>query len=169
MRLDYALYAVAIILFILTGVVAVYAATQQLWVVTTAVLGLVCIGIGYWQRPQVQTTTQIPSPQPTTTITPPVSIVTQQPPATVTQEHIVEETKTPEQPTPAAEIQPSVATLLNVKGIKEKRAQQLRAVGINTIEDLAKASPEDLASKLKIAPYFTGQWIENAKKIVAKS
>ena len=39
----------------------------------------------------------------------------------------------------------------------------------NTIEDLAKASPEDLASKLKIAPYFTGQWIENAKKIVTKS
>jgi len=26
-----------------------------------------------------------------------------------------------------------------------------------------------LAAKLKIAPYFTSQWIENAKKIIAKS
>lgn len=169
MRLDYALYVVAIILFILTGVVAVYAATQQLWVVTTAVLGFVCIGIGYWQRPHEQTTTQITTPKPVTTIAPPTSVITPPPPPTITQEQVIEKTKTIEQVASVTQTQPSLSTLLNVKGIKEKRAQQLRAVGINTIEDLAKASPEDLASKLKIAPYFTGQWIENAKKIVTKS
>jgi predicted flap endonuclease-1-like 5' DNA nuclease len=169
MRLDYALYVVAIILFILTGVVAIYAATQQLWVVTTAVLGFVCTGIGYWQRPHEQTTTQITTPKPVTTITPPASVITPPPPPTLTQEQVIEKAKTVEQIASVAQTQPSLSTLLNVKGIKEKRAQQLRAVGINTIEDLAKASPEDLASKLKIAPYFTGQWIENAKKIVTKS
>jgi predicted flap endonuclease-1-like 5' DNA nuclease len=168
MRSDYALYAVAIILFILTGVVAVYAATQQLWVVTTAVLGLVCVGLGYWQRPHEQTT-QIITPKPVTTIAPVSSVITPPPPPTVTKEQIIEKAKDVEQVASVAESQPSLGTLLNVKGIKEKRAQQLKTIGINTIEDLAKASPEDLASKLKIAPYFTGQWIENAKKIVTKS
>jgi predicted flap endonuclease-1-like 5' DNA nuclease len=169
MRSDYALYAVAIILFILTGVVAVYAATQrELWVVTAAVLGFVCIGIGYWQRPHEQTTTQMTTPKPVTTIAPPASVITP-PPPTLTQEQVIEKTKTIEQVVSVAQTQPSLSTLLNVKGIKEKRAQQLKTLGINTVEDLAKASPEDLAAKLKIAPYFTGQWIENAKKIIAKS
>jgi predicted flap endonuclease-1-like 5' DNA nuclease len=169
MRLDYALYVVAIILFILTGVVAVYAATQQLWVVTTAVLGFVCIGMGYWQRPHEQTTPQITTSKPVSTITPPAPVITAPPPPILTQEQVVEKAKTIDQVAPIAATLPSIGTLLNVKGIKEKRAQQLKAIGINTIEDLAKASPEDLASKLKIAPYFTGQWIENAKKIVTKS
>ena len=167
MRLDYALYVVAIILFILTGVVAVYAATQQLWVVTTAVLGFVCIGIGYWQRPHEQTTTQITTPKPVMTIAPPASVINPPPPPMPTK--IIEEAKIVEPVKSIAETSASLGTLLDVKGIKEKRAQQLKAIGINSIEDLAKASPEDLASKLKIAPYFTGQWIENAKKIVTKS
>lgn len=161
MRLDYALYAVAVILFILTGVVAVYAATQQLWVVTTAVLGLVCVGLGYWQKPHEEAIAQNTPKTTIMPITPPVSVIT--PP--------------PQPPTPKAETTPMPvietklpsAGLLDVKGIKEKRAQQLKALGISTVEDLAKASPADLAAKLKIAPYFTGQWIENAKKIIAKS
>jgi predicted RecB family nuclease len=58
---------------------------------------------------------------------------------------------------------------LDVKGIKDKRALQLKAIGINSVEDLAKASPTELAAKLKIAPYFTGKWIESAKEILKKS
>jgi predicted RecB family nuclease len=73
------------------------------------------------------------------------------------------------EPSPVIEIKQATHELLEVKGIKDKRALQLKAVGINTVEDLAKASPTDLATKLKIAPYFTGKWIENAKQIVEKS
>jgi predicted flap endonuclease-1-like 5' DNA nuclease len=91
---------------------------------------------------------------------PPVSVTAPPPPPAP---------KTETRPIPVVETKPPSAGLLDVKGIKEKRAQQLKTLGINTVEDLAKASPEDLAAKLKIAPYFTGQWIENAKKIIAKS
>jgi predicted flap endonuclease-1-like 5' DNA nuclease len=164
MRSDYALYAVAVILFILTGVVAVYAATQQLWIVTTAVVGFVFIGLGYWQRPQQETTLQTTTQKPT-----PLNVIAPPPPPPMPKaaEVIQETTIKPEVP-PVIEIKPPSVGLLDVKGIKEKRAQQLKAIGINTVEDLAKASPQDLATKLRIAPYFTGQWIENAKKIVTK-
>jgi predicted flap endonuclease-1-like 5' DNA nuclease len=164
MRSDYVLYAVAIICFIITGTVAAYAATQQLWIVIPAVVGLAFIGVGYTQRPRQQAgATQMaistPPPPPTMT-TPKVAEVT---PETKTQEKIEP------QPAPIAEVKKVTHDLLEVKGIKDKRALQLKAVGINSVEDLAKASPEELASKLKIAPYFTGKWIENAKAIVEKT
>ncbi|MEM2816845.1 MAG: hypothetical protein QXY34_06680, partial [Candidatus Bathyarchaeia archaeon] len=59
MRLDYALYAVAIILFIVTGVALAYPSVEpkELWVVSTAVLGLVFVGLGYLQRPKPQART----------------------------------------------------------------------------------------------------------------
>jgi len=171
MRSDYALYAVAVILFILTGVVAVYATTQQLWIVTTAVIGLVFIGLGYWQRPHIEAAIQSTSQKPTQIMTPPVSVITPPPPPPTpmkTEEEVKEVTGKLDAAS-SVEVKPPSVGLLDVKGIKEKRAQQLKAIGINTVEDLAKASPEELASKLKIAPYFTGQWIENAKKIVTKT
>lgn len=168
MRSDYALYAVAVILFIVTGVAA-YAATASLWIVTTAVVGFVFIGLGYWQRPHqetsLQTTTQTPKPIMTT----PINVIAPPPPPpTLKAAEVTEDTPIKPEVAPVVEIKPPSVGLLDVKGIKEKRAQQLRTIGINTVEDLAKASPEDLATKLKIAPYFTGQWIENAKKIVTK-
>ncbi len=165
MRSDYVLYAVAIICFIITGTVAAYAATEQtLWIVIPAVVGLAFIGVGYTQRPREQagTTQMAVSPPP--------------PPPTVTMpkvDDVIPETKVDEkiepQPAPIVEVKTVMHDLLEVKGIKDKRALQLKAVGINTVEDLAKASPEELASKLKIAPYFTGKWIENAKAIVEKT
>jgi predicted flap endonuclease-1-like 5' DNA nuclease len=158
MRSDYALYAVAVILFIMTGV-GVYMA-QSLWIVTTAVLGFVFIGIGYWQKPHEEAIAQKTPQTAITSMPPPVSVTAPPPPPAP---------KTETRPIPVVETKPPSAGLLDVKGIKEKRAQQLKTLGINTVEDLAKASPEDLAAKLKIAPYFTGQWIENAKKIIAKS
>jgi predicted flap endonuclease-1-like 5' DNA nuclease len=170
MRSDYALYAVAVILFILTGVVAVYAATQQLWIVTTAVVGFVFIGLGYWQRPQQETTLQTTTQKPTPIMTTPINVLTPPPPPpTPKAAEVMQETTIKPEVPPVIEIRPPSVGLLDVKGIKEKRAQQLKAIGINTVEDLAKASPQDLATKLKIAPYFTGQWIENAKKIATKS
>jgi predicted flap endonuclease-1-like 5' DNA nuclease len=67
------------------------------------------------------------------------------------------------------EVAPQKMELTKVKGIGEKRAEQLKALGISSVEDLAKASVEDLAEKLKISPKITGRWIENAKKLLEKS
>jgi len=169
MRSDYALYAVAVICFIISGVAAavVYVTTQPLWTVTPVVIGLAFIGLGYTQRPKQTGNTQM-------AVAPPPPIVVPAPAPKVTE--VVEEKKPEEakpepivQAVPVAEVKPPSPGLLDVKGIKEKRAQQLNAIGIKTVEDLSKASAEDLAAKLKIAPYFTGKWIENAKQILEKS
>lgn len=164
MRLDYVLYALAIICFIVTGAVAAYAATQQLWIVTTAVIGLAFIGIGYTQRPRKEPEkTMAVSPPP-----PPPTLPTPKPIETKTETKMPEiKVETPTAPT--VQIKPPSVRLLDVKGIKDKRALQLKAIGINSVEDLAKASPTELAAKLKIAPYFTGKWIESAKEILKKS
>jgi len=158
MRSDYALYTMAIIFFILTGTVVAYVEAQrELWIVTTAVLGLVFIGLGYSQRPRQTVATEM-------AVAPP-------PPAPPKVSEVAEEKKLePEpQPQPVVEVKPPSAELLGVKGIGEKRAAQLKDLGINTIEELVKASANDLAAKLKISPKVTGKWIENAKIIVEKS
>jgi len=147
MRSDYALYTVAIIFFIITGTVSVLELTEferNLGVITTAVLGLLFIGLGYSQRPK--TTTIEAPPAPTT-------------PTTITEE----ETET------VIEAAPTVLKLTEVKGIGEKRAEQLKGLGINNVENLAKVSAKDLAAKLKISSKITGKWIENAKKLTEKS
>jgi len=115
-------------------------------VVTTVVLGLLFIGLGRSQRPKPEATTIEAIPVPTA-------------PTAVTGE----KTET------VMEAAPSVAALTEVKGIGEKRAEQLRALGISSIEDLAKASGKDLAAKLKISPKITRRWVRNAKKPVEKA
>jgi len=152
MRTDYVLYVVAVILFIITGIVALYSVEQTLWIASTAVLGLFFASLGLSQRPKTQSIA---------VETPPATTVTVQP--TVKEEPKKEETPTVME-TPAATIE-----LTQVKGIKAKRAEQLKALGINNAQDLANATANDLAAKLKIASYFTEQWIENAKKLTGKS
>jgi len=151
MRSDYALYAVAIIFFILTGITLAYQVeAQELWIISTFVLGLFFIGLGYSQRPKAQAKTV------TVEAPPPPTPAVQEPVAQDIQE-IVEK--------PA----PTVKELTEVKGIGEKRADQLKNIGISNVEDLAKASADDLAAKLKVSPKITKVWIENAKKLVEKS
>ncbi|MGD0495853.1 MAG: helix-hairpin-helix domain-containing protein [Candidatus Bathyarchaeia archaeon] len=164
MRSDYALYAVAIICFIISGVSAAY--TASLWTVTPVVFGFVFIGLGYTLRPKRAVTTQI-------AVAPPPPSVVAAPTPKVTE--VVEEKKPVEtrpepvvQAEPVVEVKPPSAGLLEVKGIGEKRAEQLRTLGVSTVEDLATASAKDLATKLKISPKITGKWIENAKGIVGK-
>jgi predicted flap endonuclease-1-like 5' DNA nuclease len=150
MRSDYALYAVAIIFFILTGIVYVYQAEyREVWIITTAVLGLFFIGLGYTQRPKA---------------TPKPAAIEAHPPATpTTSPQMAKEEKELTAP-------PQVGLeLTEVKGIGVKRAEQLKALGILSVEDLAKASAKDLASKLKVSPKITEKWIKNAKKLVEKS
>jgi predicted flap endonuclease-1-like 5' DNA nuclease len=156
MRSDYSLYAVAIVFFILTGVVAAYSIEQQLWIVTTTVLGLVFIGLGYTQRPR-QTTSITTRPTISTQITTPPP-----PPA----QTAVKEVK--EEKTEHVAVEPSPIGLTHVKGIKEKRAEQLKAIGINSVYDLANASADDIATKLQISSKFTGKWIESAKELAKK-
>ncbi len=164
MRSDYMLYVVAIIFFVLTGAVAaIYWTEQQLWVVTTGVLGLVFIGLGYTQRPKhamPPTTTTT-----TTSLATTAPLLPAPPPKPTQVETVKEETPTP---MPTVEVPPPTPEIMKVKGIGEKRAAQLKALGIDSIEDLAKTSAKDLATKLQISPKITGKWIENAKGIAEK-
>jgi len=155
MRSDYMLYLVAIIFFVLTAVVLAFQVElKELWVVTTAVLGLLFIGLGYTQRPKAQAMAiEAPPPAPAPAVPPP-------PPVVEVVEQKVEA---------AAEAAPPKLELTQVKGVKEKRAGQLKTLGINSVEDLARASAKDLANKLKISPKITEKWIESAKELVEKS
>jgi len=174
MRSDYALYVVALIFFLITIIsllaLSNYVVERNLSAVATVVLGLLFAGVGYTQRPQPKTEiAQAPVTQ--APVTQVASIETPPPPPVIS--GTVEEAKqlkTEPVVEPIA-VAPQLPTreLTAVKGIKEKRAEQLRALGITSVEQLANASAEDLAKKLKIAPYFTQRWIENAKEIVAKS
>jgi len=158
MRSDYALYTVAIIFFIITGIVfaiQIEVTYKSLGIIATAVLGIFFIGLGYTQRPRAKVQTVMaapPAPPPTQ-------------PASQPSTETVEE-KTVETVGMAA---PTGTPLTNIKGIGEKRAEQLKALGINSVEELAKASAEELASKLKISLKITQRWIENAKKLTEKS
>jgi len=153
MRSDYALYTVAIIFFIVTGMSLALA--ENLWVVATAILGFLFIGLGYTQKPKPQAITVEARPQ-----APAPEMPTPSPVPEVMKEEKVET---------VVEITPQKMELTEVKGIGEKRAQQLKALGISSVEDLAKASAADIAEKLKISPKITGKWIENAKTLAEKS
>ncbi len=54
--------------------------------------------------------------------------------------------------------------LSQIRGINAKRVEQLKANGINSIEDLAKASSSDLAAKLAVSEKIVKMWIGIAKK-----
>jgi len=156
MRSDYVLYIVAIIFFAITGIGALMLADpERLWIVSTAVLGFFFIGLGYSQRPRprairVEAPPQVPAPA-------------MPPPPTVTEVAKEEMAET------VIEVAPPKMELTEVKGIGEKRAQQLKALGISSVEELANASGKDLAVKLKISPKITERWIENAKRLAEKS
>jgi predicted flap endonuclease-1-like 5' DNA nuclease len=168
MRTDYILYAVAVILFIITGIVAVYQMEfQQLWVVATAVLGIFFAGLGYSQRPRSRVT-PIRSESPPPPIQPIVPVVTTKEEEPGIQ-HAVMPVSTKEEKPVVVETPKPALELTSVKGVKTRRAEQLKSLGINNVEDLANASPKDLAAKLKIAEYFTEEWIKNAKELLGKA
>ena len=159
MRSDYALYIVALIFFIITATSFALVNAEferNLSTITTAVLGLLFLAVGSTQRPRAQTSSiETTIPQPLAIPQPPLVIeIPKQ-----------EEMKVVETPIPTTS--PTITSLTSVKGIKEKRAEQLKTLGINSAEDLAEASATDLASKLKIASYFTERWIQSAKELLA--
>ena len=166
MRSDYALYAVAVIFFIMTGIVLAYSyfayviEFRELWILTTAVLGLAFIGIGYSQRPR-QTIISAPSHTVTPSTPPKVK--------SSIAESVVTKTMKPEKTDMVAEADVSTGGLSRIKGIGEKRSGQLRTLGIGSVEELAKARPRQLAGKLKVSTKTTRKWIQNAKEIIERS
>ena len=58
----------------------------------------------------------------------------------------------------------SLMELTRVKGIGERRAEQLKALGIATVTDLSAAAAEELAEKLQISSKITNRWIAEARR-----
>ena len=66
-------------------------------------------------------------------------------------------------------LSPTVEVLMeltHVKGIGEKRAEQLKSLGIVTLADLSMASAEELARKLQISSKITNRWIMDARNML---
>jgi len=172
MRLDYALYVLAALLFIITVVPfvitieGVASETRSLWVVTTVVLGLLSIGLGYSQRPK----TEAQACQPAVPIAQETMPETQA--ATTMEAPKEEKAEAPtEKPAMTKALAPETSTaatmdLTQVKGIGEKRATQLKALGISSVDDLSKASAAAIAKQLKISPKIVNRWIDSAKELV---
>lgn len=173
MRSDYILYGIAVIFFILTGtVLAIQIAEQQLWIMTTAVLGFLFIGLGYSQKPRARPSTIVDTVS-TPIMTAPTSTLATAPPPQMPQpvaETVVEPIKEPilEQVTHPETLLASM-DITQVKGVKQKRAEQLKSLGINNLQDLANASAEELGKNLQISPKITTKWIEQAKQLAQKS
>ncbi len=194
MRSDVTLYVVAAFFFALTITSAVIfqEAERSLWIVSTAVLGILSVGLGYYQRPKakssiqkMQTATVAPAPtesivqpapvqaetlieQENVTETVPVETVPVIETPTITAAPITEAPAPPEE-IPAKPAQSEIesapeAGLTNVKGIGEKRASQLNALGIKNVKELADASVEELAKSLKVSPKIVAKWVEAAKQ-----
>ena len=172
MRLDYILYVLAVLLLIATlvpfiiTVEGVDSDTRSLWVVTTVVLGLLSIALGYSQKPK----TEAQACQPAVTSSQETMLQTQ-PAETVgapkeeTAKAQIEKAavrKAPKAATPAT----STIELTQVKGIGGKRATQLKALGINNVDDLSKASAKTVANKLEISPKTVSKWIASAKELI---
>jgi predicted flap endonuclease-1-like 5' DNA nuclease len=185
MRSDVTLYIVAAFFFILTVTSAVIFndAERSLWIVSTAVLGTLSVGLGYYQRPKPKNTQKlqaapvasIPSVEQATVLVQEAPIeqvpIIQAAPAEEMQgnqtpvKEKVPNVETPPQETEAVPVeQQTISVLTTVKGIGEKRAAQLNSLGINTVDELAKASVHDLASNLKVSPKIVAKWVEAAKQ-----
>ena len=200
LRLDYALYALAVVFFIIAAAAfhLLGGFQRNLAVVVTVVLGILAIGIGYSQRPKIKAAApspampETPMPETATTIqtqqapeaakieTPMMETPEQQPTQTATEPAPVMQpepsTETPPMEAPPMEAPPVTQTpppeissseLLKVKGIGEKRATQLKAIGITSIDELANASATEIASKLQVYPKIVEKWIAGAK-VLAK-
>jgi predicted flap endonuclease-1-like 5' DNA nuclease len=168
MRLDYTLYILAVVFFLITAV-AILAETESLWVVTAVVLGILSVGLGYYQRPKAKAEAcqpAVPIPQatmPQTQPAPPVEAPREEKTEASTAEPPLMETPPVTQ---TATLVSRKMRLTRIKGIGEKRVAQLNSLGINNIKELAEASGEDIAKNLQISPKITQKWIAAAKELV---
>jgi len=152
MRSDYALYVVAIICFILAafvlagssgyiGYLAIEPLISSVATAVLAILGLISAGAGYLVRPGGMTLIPRPHlPAPKLSSSPP----------------------TPQLSLPV--IPPIDVT--EVRGVGPKRAKQLRELGINTAQDLAKTTATTLAAKTELSTKITRKWVRRAKRLI---
>jgi predicted flap endonuclease-1-like 5' DNA nuclease len=167
------LYVLAALLLIITVVPFVApigvetTETRSVWVVASVVLGLLSIGLGYSQRPKTEAQAcepAVPTPQKTMPPTQPATTMD-----TVKEEKTMKAPmEKPAMKEATAVSAPAAATvdLTQVKGIGEKRAMQLKALGINSVDKLATASAKNIAKKLKVSPKIVKKWVDSAKEIV---
>lgn len=179
MRSNLLFYLLAVIFFLLTAIALATIVDQtekNVWSVATVVLGLFSLSLGYYQRPKARTVVgAVPEVNTAQAVDPHLR-----------ESHIEEATEKHVPPTtspvspspmptqviaaipamtqPAEQASPLKSELFAIKGIGEKRAAQLKALGINRVDDLAKTSPHDLARNLSISPKITQKWVENAKE-----
>jgi predicted flap endonuclease-1-like 5' DNA nuclease len=185
MRSDYLLYALAVVFFIITAASLLFVMSQteqSLWVLSTVVLGLFSAGLGYHYRPKVKATAvssvSVPAAQTADTGN---AHAKEAHLAESVETHVEEPTATPPTvttmpsqlvapipamilPEPEA-MAPLKSELMAIHGINEKRAAQLKDVGISSIDALANASADDLAKGLSVSPRITRMWIGSAKKL----
>jgi len=191
MRLDYMLYALAAVFFVIT-ITSAFSLTgtdQILWILTSGLLGILSLSLGFIQRPKPVQINQSPTLATATSATQPTETAKVEAPkeeeklppqtAPATETPVIQEPAVTVQsamPEPPANTVPSIEAnepsiehaLTEVSGIGEKRASQLKALGINTVDDLAKASVEDLAKSLKVSPKIVAKWVAGAKELQQK-
>jgi len=68
-------------------------------------------------------------------------------------------------PKPAEFVAPLKNELKIIKGIDDETASKLNFLGIENIDDLAKATGESLARDLKIPATTVQKWIDRAKQL----
>ena len=166
MRLDYILYLLGALLLVVTvlplvaTIETIGPETKPLWIVSTMVLGLLSIGLGYSQRPKTRAQACQPELSTEKTI---------QETQYTSKEVSVAKTATMEETEPQKTISKTSSAaieLTKIKGIGKTRAAQLKAIGINDAADLAKASPKEIAKSLKTSLKITKKWVADAKKQV---
>jgi len=56
--------------------------------------------------------------------------------------------------------------LTQVPGIGQKRAEQLKNIGIDSVEKLAEADPKEASKSLQVSEKTVSKWIANAKQLL---
>jgi DNA-binding protein len=54
--------------------------------------------------------------------------------------------------------------LTSIEGVGEKRAETLKAHGVNNVQDLANSDPKELSATLQISEKRVSKWIDEAKE-----
>lgn len=169
------LYVVAGICFIITGLafaLAISPFERNLSAVSSVILGLFFAGLGITQRPKMSPTTiEVParSIQPLSAATAIMEVQTASSPPVIVE--TAPPTKAEEISVPVEPIAPATPAiqLTDVKGIGLKRMEQLKALGISSVDDLSKASANDLGRQLNLSPKITAKWVDGAKSLVQKT
>ena len=185
MRLDYTLYVLAVVFFIITATsfMLLTGINQTLWAFTSTALGAISIVAGMIQTrslknnqtqtatattpvPNIETPTQKTEAMPTTAPsdeTPPPSV-----PTKITEAQTIEPSAQTLQTPQSTEGPPTKLSLTDIAGIGEKRAMQLNNMGITTVEELTQASATIIAETLKVSPKIATKWVREAKKLAKK-